>query len=106
MKRKIAVFLSALMLWSTVAGSVNVAAAEVQENSNTTVETQNDNEDINTISQDDSGVNYENENSDTQNQVGNVEENSTLTDNSNEEQPLINYLAVDRDICKVRGNSR
>ena len=46
MKRKIAVFLSALMLWSTVAGSVNVAAAEVQENSNTTVETQNDNEDI------------------------------------------------------------
>lgn len=54
MKRKIAVFLSALMLWSTVAGSVNVAAAEVQENSNTTVETQNDNEDINTISQDDS----------------------------------------------------
>ena len=31
MKRKIAVFLSALMLWSTVAGSVNVAAAEVQE---------------------------------------------------------------------------
>ena len=59
MKRKIAVFLSALMLWSTVAGSVNVAAAEVQENSNTTVETQNDNEDINTISQDDSGVNYE-----------------------------------------------
>lgn len=56
MKRKIAVFLSALMLWSTVAGSVNVVAAEVQENSNTTVETQNDNEDINTISQDDSGV--------------------------------------------------
>ena len=53
MKRKIAVFLSALMFWSTVAGSVNVVAAEVQENSNTTVETQNDKEDINTISQDD-----------------------------------------------------
>lgn len=52
MKRKIAVFLSALMLWSTVAGSVNVVAAEGQENSNTIVETQNDNEDTSTISQD------------------------------------------------------
>ena len=106
MKRKIAVFLSALMLWSTVAGSVNVAAAEVQENSNTTVETQNDNEDINTISQDDSGVNYENENSDTQNQVGNVEENSTLTDNSNEEQPVINYLAVDQGYLQSPGEQQ
>lgn len=106
MKRKIAVFLSALMLWSTVAGSVNVVAAEVQENSNTTVETQNDNEDINTISQDDSGVNYENENSDTQNQVGNVEENSTLTDNSNEEQPVINYLAVDQGYLQSPGEQQ
>ena len=98
MKRKIAVFLSALMLWSTVAGSGNVLAAEGQENSNTNsntiVETQNDNEDTSTISQDDSGVNNENENSNTQNQIGNVEENSTLTDNSNEERPVINYLAA------------
>lgn len=106
MKRKIAVFLSALMLWSTVVGSVNVAAAEGQENSNTIVETQNDNEDTSTISQDDSGVNDENENSNTQNQIGNVEENSTLTDNSNEEQPVINYLAVDQGYLQSPGNSR
>lgn len=106
MKRKIAVFLSALMLWSTVAGSVNVAAAEGQENSNTIVETQNDNEDTSTISQDDSGINNENENSNTQNQIGNVEENSTLTDNSNEEQPVINYLAVDQGYLQSPGNSR
>ena len=106
MKRKIAVFLSALMLWSTVAGSVNVVAAEVQENSNTTVETQNDNEDINTISQDDSGVNDESENSDTQNQIGNVEENSTLTDNFNEEQPAINYLAVNQGYLQSPGEQQ
>ena len=66
----------------------------------------NDNEDINTISQDDSGVNYENENSDTQNQVGNVEENSTLTDNSNEEQPVINYLAVDQGYLQSPGEQQ
>ena len=106
MKRKIAVFLSALMLWSTVAGSVNVVAAEVQENSNTTVETQNDNEDINTISQDDSGVNDESENSDTQNQIGNVEENSTLTDNFNEEQPAINYLVVNQGYLQSPGEQQ
>ena len=106
MKRKIAVFLSALMLWSTVAGSVNVAAAEVQENSNIIVETQNDNEDTSTISQDDSGVNNENENSNTQNQIGNVEENSTLTDNSNEEQPVINYLAVDQGYLQSPGEQQ
>ena len=106
MKRKIAVFLSALMLWSTVAGSVNAAAAEGQENSNTIVETQNDNEDTSTISQDDSGVNNENENSNTQNQIGNVEENSTLTDNSNEEQPVINYLAVDQGYLQSPGEQQ
>ena len=106
MKRKIAVFLSALMLWSTVAGSVNVAAAEGQENSNTIVETQNDNEDTSTISQDDSGINNENENSNTQNQIGNVEENSTLTDNSNEEQPVINYLAVDQGYLQSPGEQQ
>lgn len=106
MKRKIAVFLSALMLWSTVAGSVNVAAAEVQENSNTIVETQNDNEDTSIISQDDSGVNDENENSNTQNQISNVEENSTLTDNSNEEQPVINYLAVDQGYLQSPGEQQ
>ena len=110
MKRKIAVFLSALMLWSTVAGSVNVVAAEGQENSNTNsntiVETQNDNEDTSTISQDDSGVNNENENSNTQNQIGNVEENSTLTDNSNEERPVINYLAVDQGYLQSPGEQQ
>ena len=106
MKRKIAVFLSALMLWSTVVGSVNAAAAEGQENSNTIVETQNDNEDTSTISQDDSGVNNENENSNTQNQIGNVEENSTLTDNSNEEQPVINYLAVDQGYLQSPGEQQ
>ena len=106
MKRKIAVFLSALMLWSTVAGSVNVVAAEGQENSNTIVETQNDNEDTSTISQDDSGVNNENENSNTQNQIGNVEENSTLTDNSNEERPVINYLAVDQGYLQSPGEQQ
>ena len=106
MKRKIAVFLSALMLWSTVAGSVNVVAAEVQENSNTTVETQNDNEDTSTISQDYSGVNDETENSNTQDQIGNVEENSTLTDNSNEEQPAINYLAVDQGYLQSPGEQQ
>ena len=106
MKRKIAVFLSALMLWSTVAGNVNVAAAEVQENSNTIVETQNDNEDTSTISQDYSGVNDETENSNTQDQIGNVEENSTLTDNSNEEQPAINYLAVDQGYLQSPGEQQ
>ena len=106
MKRKIAVFLSALMLWSTVAGNVNVAAAEVQENSNTIVETQNDNEDTSTISQDYSGVNDETENSNTQDQIGNVEENSTLTDNSNEEQPAINYLAVDQGYLQSPGKQQ
>ena len=106
MKRKIAVFLSALMLWSTVAGSVNVVAAEGQENSNTIVETQNDNEDTSTISQDDSGVNNKNENSNTQNQIGNVEENSTLTDNSNEERPVINYLAVDQGYLQSPGEQQ
>ena len=110
MKRKIAVFLSALMLWSTVAGSVNVVAAEGQENSNTNsntiVETHNDNEDTSTISQDDSGVNNENENSNTQNQIGNVEENSTLTDNSNEERPVINYLAVDQGYLQSPGEQQ
>ena len=106
MKKKIAVFLSALMLWSTVAGNVNVAAAEVQENSNTIVETQNDNEDTSTISQDYSGVNDETENSNTQDQIGNVEENSTLTDNSNEEQPAINYLAVDQGYLQSPGEQQ
>lgn len=106
MKRKIAVFLSALMLWSTVAGNVNVVAAEGQENSNTIVETQNDNEDTSTISQDYSGVNDETENNNTQNQIGNVEENSTLTDNSNEEQPAINYLAVDQGYLQSPGEQQ
>ena len=94
------------MLWSTVAGNVNVAAAEVQENSNTIVETQNDNEDTSTISQDYSGVNDETENSNTQDQIGNVEENSTLTDNSNEEQPAINYLAVDQGYLQSPGEQQ
>ena len=40
MKRKIAIFLSAIMLLTSVTGNVSVAAAEVQETNNGIVENQ------------------------------------------------------------------
>ena len=43
MKRKIAIFLSAIMLLTSVTGNVSVAAAEVQETNNGIVENQNNN---------------------------------------------------------------
>ncbi len=74
MKRKIAIFLSAIMLLTSVTGNVSVAAAEVQETNNEIVENQNNNGQTSEITQGNSENDRENEGNTAENQTENVTE--------------------------------
>ncbi len=114
MKRKIAIFLSAIMLWTTVTGNVSVAAAEVevQETNNGIVENQNNNGQTSEITQGNSKNDKENESDTAEDQTENVTGDHTITEDvattesSEEEQPVINYLAVDQGYLQTPGEQK
>ena len=112
MKRKIAIFLSAIMLLTSVTGNVSVAAAEVQETNNEIVENQNNNGQTSEITQGNSENDRENEGNTAENQTENVTEDHTTTEaaatteSSEEEQAVINYLAVDQGYLQSPGEQK
>lgn len=112
MKRKIAIFLSAIMLLTSVTGNVSVAAAEVQETNNGIVENQNNNGQTSEITQGNSENDRENEGNTAENQTENVTEDHTTTEaaatteSSEEEQAVINYLAVDQGYLQSPGEQK
>ena len=112
MKRKIAIFLSAIMLLTNVTGNVSVAAAEVQETNNGIVENQNNNGQTSEITQGNSENDRENEGNTAENQTENVTEDHTTTEaaatteSSEEEQVVINYLAVDQGYLQSPGEQK